>query len=84
MRSLGLKEYAKSHKAFKADQEELFEKASLREFTIDFVDEEGLSPLHYACQYNQPWCAELLLLESGASIDLSCEAGFRPRDLLQN
>ena len=53
-------------------------------FTIDFVDEQGLSPLHYSCQYNRPQCAAILLLESGASIDLSCEAGFRPRELLQN
>ena len=43
-----------------------------------------MSPLHYSCQYNQPQCAKILLLENGASIDLSCEAGFRCRELLQN
>ena len=43
-----------------------------------------MSPLHYSCQYNQPACAKILLLENGASIDLSCEAGFRARELLQN
>jgi hypothetical protein len=40
--------------------------------------------LHYACQHNKPECVNLLLLESGASLDLCCEAGIRPRDLLQH
>lgn len=53
-------------------------------FDIDFIDDDGLSPLHYSCQLNHIECSEILLLENGASIDLSCESGFRPRDLLQH
>jgi len=59
-------------------------KSENHSFDIDFIDNEGLSPLHYSCQFNHVECTEMLLLENGASIDLSGESGFRPRDMLQN
>jgi hypothetical protein len=82
--SLGLDKYLKGYNKFKQNLENLKELASNWEFNVDIIDDDGLTPLHYSCQYNKPQCAKILLLESGASIDLSCEAGFRPRELLQN
>lgn len=60
----------------------LHAKAENMNFSIDFIDDEGLTPLHYACQLNKPQCAEILLLENGASLDISSEAGIRPRELI--
>lgn len=58
-------------------------KSTAEQFDIDFLDADKFTPLHYSCQYNRKECAELLLLQNGASIDQSSEGGLRPRDMLQ-
>lgn len=68
----------------KADERSLLASAKQQDFSIDFVDAGGLTPLHYACQNNRLQCIELLLFENGASLGISCDAGFRPKDLIHN
>ena len=58
-------------------------KSKSSKFDIDFLDADKFTPLHYACQYDRKECTKILLLQHGASIDLSSEAGLRPRDMLQ-
>ena len=68
----------------KATESNLLAAAQQEEFSIDFEDADGLTPLHYACQNNRLKCIELLLFENGASLGISCDAGFRPKDLIHN
>lgn len=42
----------------------------------------GMSPLHYACQLDRDQCVFVLLVLNGASLDLSNEAGIRPREMI--
>ena len=82
LKKFKLKAYIKHYQAFIDILSELKIKAKDCSFDTDFKDEDGMTPLHYSCQNNNPDCTHILLLENGASIDLASEAGVRPRELL--
>lgn len=49
-----MKKYLKTFYNFKKNIESLKYAAERMNFSIDFVDDDGLSPLHLACIFNQP------------------------------
>ena len=83
LRKHKLKNYINLIDKFEKHLKQLERHSSSTRSNIDFTDKDGLSPLHYACQYNQTDCTQILLVDSGASLDLSCKSGFRPREMLQ-
>jgi ankyrin repeat protein len=58
------------------------EDTDLKSFTFDFLDGEGHTPLHYACQSHNIKCAEFLIFKKGCGIDVCATNGLRPRDLI--
>jgi hypothetical protein len=50
--------------------------------SIDFVDRDGQTPLHKACQNNKVECVKILMFEKGCNINIFDENGQRPRDLI--
>lgn len=84
LRNSKLKKSIKIFQKLKSYKRSLLASTKKQEFSIDFEDAGGLTPLHYACQNNQLQCIELLLFENGASLGISCAPGFRPKDLIHN
>lgn len=79
-----LKQLAKNFKHFERHYLRLHQNAEEFIFSFDIQEKDGLTPLHLACQFAHTECAHLLLLEYGASADISNESGIRPRDMIHN